>query len=100
MARLAGVGIATVFRHFPTEADLLEAVLVIRLERLRDAARQLRTATDPAAALLRFFAHVVADAGGKIAIAQALAAADGNSGAAEQAGAELRYAVGELLERA
>ena len=28
MARLAGVGIGTVFRHFPTEAALLEAVLV------------------------------------------------------------------------
>ncbi|PZS27370.1 MAG: TetR family transcriptional regulator [Pseudonocardiales bacterium] len=100
VARLAGVGIATVFRHFPTKAELLEAVLVTRLERLRDAAHDLGTATDPGAALLRFFARIVADADGKIAITEALAAANGNSGAAERPGAELRYAVGELLERA
>lgn len=72
VARLADVGIATVFRHFPTKADLLEAVLVTRLQRLRDAARQLRTANDPGAALLRFVAHIVGDATGKIAIAEAL----------------------------
>jgi hypothetical protein len=30
VARLAGVGIATVFRHFPTKAALLQAVLVCR----------------------------------------------------------------------
>jgi AcrR family transcriptional regulator len=100
VARLAGVGIATVFRHFPTKADLLEAVLVTRLERLRDAARELRTATNPGGALLRFFACIVEDAAGKIAIAEALTAAGGNSGAAERAGAELHDAVGELLARA
>lgn len=100
VARLAGVGIATVFRHFPTKVDLLDAVLATRLERLRDAALRLRKTTDPGAALLRFFAHIVGDASGKIAIAQALVAAGGDGGEAERAGAELRDAVGELLERA
>ncbi|MFI0778070.1 TetR/AcrR family transcriptional regulator [Streptomyces sp. NPDC021212] len=38
VARLAGVGIATVFRHFPTKAALLEAVLVQRFDRLREQA--------------------------------------------------------------
>ncbi len=36
VARLAGVGIATVFRHFPTKTALLRAVLIGRLNRLRD----------------------------------------------------------------
>jgi len=36
VARLAGVGIATVFRHFPTKAALLEAVLTRRFDRLRE----------------------------------------------------------------
>ena len=39
VAKLAGVGIATVFRHFPTKQDLLRAVLTARLEGLRDRAR-------------------------------------------------------------
>jgi AcrR family transcriptional regulator len=34
VAALAGVGIATVFRHFPTKQDLLEAVVLARLEHL------------------------------------------------------------------
>src|SRR5689334_20580904 len=38
VARLAGVGIATVFRHFPTKAALLEAVLLERFGRLREYA--------------------------------------------------------------
>src|SRR5580658_9480883 len=38
VARRAGVGIATVFRHFPTKAELLEAVLARRFERLRERA--------------------------------------------------------------
>jgi AcrR family transcriptional regulator len=39
VARRAGVGIATVFRHFPTKAELLEAVLVRRLDdHVRDRA--------------------------------------------------------------
>jgi AcrR family transcriptional regulator len=33
VARRAGVGIGTVFRHFPTKESLLEAVFVDRLRR-------------------------------------------------------------------
>lgn len=94
VAALAKVGIATVFRHFPTKAALLEAVLVTRLHRLRDRARLDDTE------LLSFFAHVVADAAGKIAISEALLASGGEVTEAEKAAGELRQAVGELLVRA
>src|SRR5215472_461837 len=47
VARLAGVGIATVFRHFPTKAALLDAVLVRRFARLRERAGRLATSEDP-----------------------------------------------------
>ena len=47
VAKLAGVGIGTVFRHFPTKAELLEAVLALRLEQLRDRARELADSNDP-----------------------------------------------------
>lgn len=101
VARLAGVGIATVFRHFPTKAALLEAVLVRRFDRLREQAESLAGAADPGQAFFGFFAHMVSDAPAKIAIAEALARADEAAGGkAELASAELQRAVGVLLERA
>lgn len=101
VARRAGVGIATVFRHFPTKAQLLEAVLVGRLERLRDQAAALTDGPDAGAAFFTFFATLVADAAGKIAIATALGDAGGGEAPdATRASAALRAAVGRLLERA
>jgi AcrR family transcriptional regulator len=99
VARLAGVGIATVFRHFPTKAALLEAVLVTRLDRLRGRAETLLNATDPGTAFFDFFSHLVTDAGTKIAIGEALLDAGGDSGDAAEASQGLRRAVGALLQR-
>jgi AcrR family transcriptional regulator len=101
VARLAGVGIATVFRNFPTKAALLEAVLIRRFERLRDQAEGLAGAADPGRAFFDFYAHMVADASGKIAIAEALAGEGGDApGSAARASDELERAVGVLLGRA
>jgi AcrR family transcriptional regulator len=100
VARLAGVGIATVFRHFPTKGALLEAVLIGRLERLRDRAESLAGESDPGQAFFDFFTHMVADAATKIAIADALVDAGGDHGRAAQASSDLRRAVGVLLEHA
>jgi len=101
VARLAGVGIATVFRHFPTKVALLEAVLVRRFDHLREQAEASLGAGDPGAAFHDFFRHLVADAATKIAIGEALLDAGGHGdGAAGQASAALRRAVGALLERA
>jgi AcrR family transcriptional regulator len=46
IARQAGVGIGTVFRHFPTKEALLEAVFVGRLRRLADEVDALAAAKD------------------------------------------------------
>jgi AcrR family transcriptional regulator len=98
VARLAGVGIATVFRHFPTKAALLQAVLVRRFDRLRERAEALLDTTDPGTAFFDFFRHLVADAATKIAIAEALLDAGGDrDGEAAQASNGLRRAVGALL---
>jgi AcrR family transcriptional regulator len=72
VARLAGVGIATVFRHFPTKAALLEAVLARRFDRLREQAEALLNAADLGKAFPGFFRYLVADAPAKIGIAEAL----------------------------
>lgn len=101
VARLAGVGIATVFRHFPTKAALLEAVLVRRFDNLREQAEALLDAADPGTAFFDFFGHLVADAATKIAIGEALFDAGGDrDGKARAASNGLRAAVAALLRRA
>ncbi|MEU8820628.1 helix-turn-helix domain-containing protein [Actinoplanes sp. NPDC048796] len=54
IARRAGIGKGTVFRHFPTKDDLLAAVVLDRVDDLATLAHHLTTATDPGAALLEF----------------------------------------------
>lgn len=101
VARLAGVGIATVFRHFPTKAALLQAVLVRRFDRLRDQAEALLHTSDPGTAFFDFFRHLVTDAATKIAITEALLDAGGEGdGEATRASNGLRQAVGALLHQA
>jgi AcrR family transcriptional regulator len=101
VARLAGVGVGTVFRHFPTKAALLEAVLVRRFDRLREQAEALLDAADPGEAFRGLFGHLVAHAAPKIAITEALLDAGGDrDGEAARASEGLHRAVGALLARA
>ena len=101
VAARAGVGIGTVFRHFPTKRALLEAVLLRRLGRLREEADALAAAPDAGEAFFDYFRHVVEDAAGKISIANALLA-DGVAAGAEvrAASAAVSEAIGTLLTRA
>jgi AcrR family transcriptional regulator len=100
VARLAGVGIGTVFRHFPTKAALLEAVLVREFDRLREQAEALLDAADPGEAFFGLFGHLVARAPAKIAITEALLDAGGRDGDAVRVSDGLRRAVGALLRHA
>jgi AcrR family transcriptional regulator len=51
VARSAGVGIGTLYRHFPTRDTLLAALMADRFERLASQAEKLLDAADPLAAL-------------------------------------------------
>lgn len=51
IAREAGVGIATLYRHFPTRESLVDAVYTDQVERLTTGAHELLEAHPPAAAL-------------------------------------------------
>ncbi|MDA8292353.1 MAG: helix-turn-helix domain containing protein [Actinomycetota bacterium] len=54
IAREAGVGIATLYRHFPTRESLVDAVYRDQVARLTDGARELLAELSPPAALRRW----------------------------------------------
>jgi AcrR family transcriptional regulator len=54
IAREAGVGIATLYRHFPTRESLVDAVYRDQVARLTDSARELLAQLPPPAALRRW----------------------------------------------
>jgi AcrR family transcriptional regulator len=59
VARDAGVGIGTVYRHFPTVRALIEALSLDSLARLRDAADAAAREPDPQQALHRFLGRAL-----------------------------------------
>lgn len=64
IARQAGVGSGTLYRHFPTREDLVEAVYRDQVRPLRDEAERLRAEQAPVDALLSWmtaFADWAAD---------------------------------------
>ena len=54
VARRAGVGIGTLYRHFPTREALFEAVYRREVEQLADLADELKTEAAPTEALRRW----------------------------------------------
>src|SRR5689334_24547532 len=54
IAREAGVGIATLYRHFPTRESLVDAVYRDQVVRLTTGARELLDQLPPAAAMRRW----------------------------------------------
>jgi AcrR family transcriptional regulator len=82
IARQAGVGVGTVFRHFPTKEALLEAVFLGRLTRLTERAKTLTESEEPGPAFFAFFRLLVDHGSSRNAFANALTAAGINVQAA------------------
>ncbi len=101
IARAAGVGIGTLFRHFPTKEALIQGVFEARLRRFADEARRMADDPDPGAALASFLRQAVEQGEVKNALAGLLTEAGIDVQAATgQVRQDLTAALGTLLSRA
>ncbi|QFG25854.1 TetR/AcrR family transcriptional regulator [Actinomadura sp. WMMB 499] len=104
IAREAGVGLATIYRQFPTKEDLFAAVVRDRIGALADEAAALIAGsggTAPGAAFFTFFTLIVEDSTHKKMLVDALtdagvAEADVKAGMADLA-AEIKDSLATLL---
>jgi AcrR family transcriptional regulator len=101
VAKRAGVGVGTVYRHFPTKEALFEAIMLSRVEQLTAEARALADAADPGKAFFDFFEAMVTRVVLNKALGEALTAAGYDLILiTSTAGQELRAAQEVLLTRA
>ncbi|WP_433247705.1 TetR/AcrR family transcriptional regulator [Streptosporangium sp. CA-135522] len=102
IARRAGVGSATLHRHFPSRQALLEAVFRERVEILCARAGELLTAPSPGSALVTWLRAVVSHAAANRGLAASLmpGARNGRSELGADCHAMITNAGGALLTRA
>jgi AcrR family transcriptional regulator len=101
VARTAGVGIGTLYRHFPTREALFEAVYRREVQQLADLAEQLKIKAEPIEALRQWMRSNVRFVATKKGMSAALAlAAYKNSKLFSYSFDQLTQAVGGLLDRA
>ena len=101
VAERAGVGVGTVYRHFPTKEDLFEAIVMTRLEGLLALAQAEASAELPGPALLSYLQEFARQASTKHDLFDAMGAAgiDLKARCSEKLD-EMKARVGLLLTRA
>jgi AcrR family transcriptional regulator len=99
IARLAGVGAGTVYRHFPSKEALFQAVVLDRITQFAEEARGLAAADDPGEVFFDYFVRVIKQASLNRALCDALTESTG-TGFKADAGDDFRVAFAVLLERA
>jgi AcrR family transcriptional regulator len=101
VAKRAGVGIGTLYRHFPTREALFEAVYRREVQQLGELAEQLKSEAAPVEALRRWLRSNVEFVATKKGMSAALAlAVHGSSELYAYTFDRLTMAVGALLDRA
>jgi AcrR family transcriptional regulator len=73
IARRAGVGAGTVYRHFPTKESLFGAVVQDRLQQMVACGRSLLASSEPGEALHSFIRAMVTEGAADMSLAQAMA---------------------------
>ncbi|MFF8900093.1 TetR/AcrR family transcriptional regulator [Streptomyces lydicus] len=101
IARRAGVGIGTLYRHFPNRTALMGAVFQGEVDALLSYARELADAPQPCTALVDWLRAIITHASTYRGLSRALmtASADETSGMA-RCSVPMREAGGALLARA
>lgn len=100
VAELAGVGIATVFRHFPTKEQLIEATLVRHFHRLDEQAIQLAGDLDPDQALRELMATMIDTSATKLTLVSLVGEGGEIPPAVQEAAETLRATMDGILARA
>ena len=102
IARRAGLGIGTVYRHFPNKEALFEAIVLDQLERFVDEADTLRNAKDPGEAFVEFLKKYSAAGAAKKDFLEALSrrGVDVMGGRGRRIVKRIRESLGFLLSRA
>ncbi|MFG1699595.1 TetR/AcrR family transcriptional regulator [Nonomuraea sp. NPDC049309] len=101
VARRAGVGIGTLYRHFPTREALIDAVLRERFDRLSAKGAELLETRSPEAALLDWLRLVVSELTSFRGLGASVAASlDGMSPDLADSCAGLRRTADDLLTHA
>ena len=101
VARRAGVGLGTLYRHFPTREALLEALLRASFDELAARAAELETSSSPGDALVSWL-HDCAACAHKYrgVVALMMAAIEDSESALHASCVEMRAAGTQLLVRA
>ena len=98
IARAACVGIGTVYRHFPTKDDLIEALAMERFERLADVARAALANDDAWGAFEEFMCASAQIQSEDRALSQVLTSRPETMGRAADS-VDMLGLVGELMDR-
>ena len=99
IARAAGVGVGTVYRHFPNKEDLLQALADARFEGLAGAAREALEAEDPWQGFVDFMTYSARVMAEDRAISEAMDQRPGLCAVAAEK-VEMLAVTGEVVERA
>ena len=80
IARAAGVGVGTVYRHFPDRQALFAAVVLDRIVTFTSDARAATSANDPGAEFIAFFGRLAEQAALNQALCDAMATDENGGG--------------------
>ncbi|HKS99283.1 MAG TPA: helix-turn-helix domain-containing protein [Rugosimonospora sp.] len=100
VARRAGVGIATVFRHFPTKEALIEAALLRHFDRITEQARGAAAGADPGQAWRALVRMMIETGATKLTLASMIGDPATFPDSLVDASARLKGAAGAVLRRA
>ncbi|MGW1073578.1 TetR/AcrR family transcriptional regulator [Streptomyces sp. NPDC002537] len=101
IARRAGVGIGTLYRHFPNRTALMSAVFQGEVDGLLTRSRELLASPEPCRALVDWLRAIVAHASTYRGLSRALMAAQSDEASAlSRCSLPMREAGSELLARA